>query len=803
LKFFHEALAISAGDEGGYVASIQIRLANLHREQAHFDSAEYYYTRAIINLDESKPSTPLGQLYQNRGNLDYTLSRHQSARKNFQKALDVRLQLGDSLSIGESWKSLGMVASALAEYDTAEFYYKKILRLSQTYKNPELLIFYNIYQGELHLRKGDFVAATKRFTEALDSLAKHDYKRYRAMVMKDIGQVFEWEGDYQRSLEFYYNALRIEDELTSNLEIARTKQLMGWVYVNQHDYRKAALMAFQAAVIFRNLKDDFGLSDYYTLSGYIAYRSNQFDQALKYYDSALVIRDRLGTLLPTAQVLNLIAELSIAQGEFDLAGIYAKRVYDIDKRLNNRVGIASYYNTMSAVMLAVKDHREAEAFAQQALLEATAIRSAPERRKAYQNLFSVYKQMGFHEKAVRYYDHYIQLNDSMYTRQSATRQAELDALYRLEKREQEIRDLHERTALQEATLNSQNAKIRFQNTANVFFILGLILLGSLAYVLYRYSRAKNAVNLELKTLNDEITLQKKEIQEQSAELQRANESLVQLNFELVEKTEEIEAQSEELRESNEMIVAMNHDLDSIVTKRTAQLKEAYKELDTFFYRSSHDFRRPLTTFMGLAEVAKVTIRDKAALDLFDKVKETAKSLDKMLVKLQSISDVGAQELVYKEVLVKEIFDGICHAFQEELEQKDFKVECDVQLNDSFVSYPAMVKVILENMVENAIQFSTVSHPWLKLTATQQPDTVTLEIEDNGQGIPTELKDRVFDMYFRGNERSKGNGLGLYIVKKAVQKLNGHIHLDARAGSGCHFIIVLPTNQPPAIGRMHG
>jgi len=62
--------------------------------------------------------------------------------------------------------------------------------------------------------------------------------------------------------------------------------------------------------------------------------------------------------------------------------------------------------------------------------------------------------------------------------------------------------------------------------------------------------------------------------------------------------------------------------------------------------------------MGLAEVAKITIKDESALELFRKVDETARNLDKMLVKLQSISDVGSQELIFKEVLLREIFEMV-------------------------------------------------------------------------------------------------------------------------------------------------
>ncbi|HMG89676.1 MAG TPA: HAMP domain-containing sensor histidine kinase, partial [Chryseolinea sp.] len=237
---------------------------------------------------------------------------------------------------------------------------------------------------------------------------------------------------------------------------------------------------------------------------------------------------------------------------------------------------------------------------------------------------------------------------------------------------------------------------------------------------------------------------------------------------------------------------INRDLDSIVPKRTSQLQEAYKELDTFFYRSSHDFRRPLTTFMGLAEVAKITIKDKSALELFSKVKETAMSLDKMLVKLQSISDVGAQQLVYKEVLIREIFDNVCDGFREEIVLFGIRTQCGVTLDKPFVSYPAMIKTIIENLVENAIYFRATKEPFIHLRAYGDKDMVVIEIEDNGQGIRNEYREKIFDMYYRANERSKGNGLGLYIVKKAVQKLNGTIQLITDFGKGSRFVISLPV-----------
>jgi signal transduction histidine kinase len=231
-----------------------------------------------------------------------------------------------------------------------------------------------------------------------------------------------------------------------------------------------------------------------------------------------------------------------------------------------------------------------------------------------------------------------------------------------------------------------------------------------------------------------------------------------------------------------------------VEARTLELKQAYKELDTFFYRSSHDFRRPITTFLGLAEVAKITVKDSAPLELFDKVRETAESLDRMLRKLQSISDVGAQQMVYKEVFLKELVEEILDGFSDHIHQKKIAVRLSINESHTLVSYPAMIKIIIENLIENAIHFCGTDNPYVHVKAMVHEDAATIDVEDNGQGIMEEYKSRIFEMYFRANEHSKGNGLGLYIAKKAAEKLSGQIHFTSKPFEGSLFTVSLPNRK---------
>jgi signal transduction histidine kinase len=101
-------------------------------------------------------------------------------------------------------------------------------------------------------------------------------------------------------------------------------------------------------------------------------------------------------------------------------------------------------------------------------------------------------------------------------------------------------------------------------------------------------------------------------------------------------------------------------------------------------------------------------------------------------------------------------------------------------------------MIIENLVENAIQFAKEVKPTLNLYAIDSGNGIMIQVTDNGIGIQSEFHQNVFDMFFRATEKSKGNGLGLYLVKKAVDKLNGTIKLESAFGQGTVIQVYLPS-----------
>ena len=124
-----------------------------------------------------------------------------------------------------------------------------------------------------------------------------------------------------------------------------------------------------------------------------------------------------------------------------------------------------------------------------------------------------------------------------------------------------------------------------------------------------------------------------------------------------------------------------------------------------------------------------------------------------------------------------------------------KIKISILINQTkdFYSDPKFLQSIIQNLLENAVKYSNcLIEPCIEIVVQEDAKGVLLKITDNGTGISPEFHDKIFDMFFRGTEISKGTGLGLYIVKKAVEKLHGKIELQSEKGKGTIFTIHLPN-----------
>ena len=757
LRHYRQAAELTQEDD--LTAYSMVMTGNVYRSIAMYDSALYCYTNGIGILDRHVNPVYQAFAFKSLARLYVIQWKNKDAEYYFLKAKQIYDKLGNIRGQSEIWFSLADVNKNLIDYDLADEYQNKGCDLAHKVNMDYLVLLCYKNRGDYFFHLGDYLKALDMLFKALDILKTKEQPQLLASVYDQLGEVYEELGQHDVSLKYYFDALKIWERIGVKYEIAKLYSEIGWIYKNQLNFGQAKVYMDRSLAIRQEIKDEHGISNSYNVLGVLFYQEKRYNKALEMLQKSLEIRERIGHREGVSACIFNIAAVYEDLGQLSKALDYQFRALEIDERIGNKQGLSISFNQIGQLYTKAKNYPEALRFLTKArvLANETGSKMLIMNNRLY--FSALYEAQGDLKNALVYHKKYTALNDSIYSEGNAMKLAEMQALYQTEQKDQQIELLNQNKEIHLNQITLQRSQIGQQRTIIISGLIGLILVCIFAFKTYQYTSS----------------------------MRRANR-------EIIEQKEEIQAQSEELIEANHTIASINKDLETKIEERTSDLRQAYKELDTFFYRSSHDFRRPLTTFLGLAEVANITVKDKYALELFAKVRETASNLDKMLVKLQSISDVGTQQLVYKEVFVKEIIDNVFDSFSDELAARNIRTSCDIDIKGSLYSYPAMIKIIAENLIENAIFFSRMNDPFIKVTAFSQGNDVILEVEDNGQGIDPSLQARIFDMYYRGNERSKGNGLGLYIVKKAIEKLNGRITVNSGVGKGSVFSVILPASQ---------
>ncbi len=259
---------------------------------------------------------------------------------------------------------------------------------------------------------------------------------------------------------------------------------------------------------------------------------------------------------------------------------------------------------------------------------------------------------------------------------------------------------------------------------------------------------------------------------------------------LITFSNRVRRQSNDLKSANEEIKTINENLEEIVVKRTKLLEESNKELDTFLYRASHDLRSPIRSILGLFYI----IDHIPQSELVVRVKATTLGMDNMLKKLIVISEISSKSKNREAI---NICSAINHAKSELLEfinESGVQFHCDCDEAIQVEISPALLSIVLNGLLENAIFFSALKgkeHARVEVGAFVKNKNVVISIYDNGVGIDESIRSKIFDMFFMGHEKSEGNGLGLYTVRKCVQAMHGKIEVESEVGRYTKFIVSIP------------
>lgn len=245
------------------------------------------------------------------------------------------------------------------------------------------------------------------------------------------------------------------------------------------------------------------------------------------------------------------------------------------------------------------------------------------------------------------------------------------------------------------------------------------------------------------------------------------------------------------------LMDLTAELEKRVGQRTAELENANSALEAFAYSVSHDLRAPLRAISGFAEIIARRHRDslnEEASHYFDNILEASGRMDELITNLLEYSRLGKKvmppEAVALSPLVAEILSesgsGQTAADAEIAVQPDLPV---------VTGNRTLLLQVLSNLIGNALKYRRdgVRHR-VEIGGTIEGNWATLSVSDNGVGIAHEHHEKIFNIFQRLHSRddSAGTGIGLAIVKKAVEMMGGTVEVESIPGEGSVFRVKLPA-----------
>jgi len=243
-------------------------------------------------------------------------------------------------------------------------------------------------------------------------------------------------------------------------------------------------------------------------------------------------------------------------------------------------------------------------------------------------------------------------------------------------------------------------------------------------------------------------------------------------------------------------ITQYREAEDLLKKQNEELTKINSELDRFVYSASHDLRAPLMSVKGLLNMIKVD-SDKTKVDQYlNHIETSINKLDNFITDIIHYSRNSRMDVMPCKIdfhaLVKESIESLKYMDDAE------KVNSIISVKDPipFYSDHSRLLIIFNNIISNAVRYHDKwKESFLKIEINVFDDKAEIQFIDNGVGIAEEYLDKIFKMFFRASYESKGSGLGLYIVKSTVEKLNGKVSVKSKLGEGTKFFIEVPNTFP--------
>ena len=250
---------------------------------------------------------------------------------------------------------------------------------------------------------------------------------------------------------------------------------------------------------------------------------------------------------------------------------------------------------------------------------------------------------------------------------------------------------------------------------------------------------------------------------------------------------------------NELKKHQEH-LEKLVEKRTIAVKKKNKELEMFTYSVSHDLKAPLRGIDGYSRLLVEEYADKLdeeGLFFLNNVRQGTTQMNKLIEDLLAYSRMERKDLHLTAIDLKSLIENLVDQRTHDIEQCRIEVTVDLPFQ-TIESDPETLRQVLANYLDNAIKYSKKDTAGtVTIGGRQDDDYWTVWVKDSGIGFDPKYLDRIFEIFQRLHrvEDYPGTGVGLAIVRKAVERIGGRVRADSTPGKGATFYLDIPKTNP--------
>lgn len=665
-----------------------------------------------------------------------------------------------------------------ADPDSAFYFAEAAIKISRKINYLRGLGEGLLQTGVINYTKGKSDDAVKNFDEAIVIYKRINYQRGLSAVYTQYGSMYNRLANYNKALEFLNLAMAIDERLKDDYALAECYKHVGVVDFSQGKLSEA--LDFYYKGLFIAIKDHYDLpaAEIYNDIGAILQNIEAYSNAIEYFKKSLSVFASRKNTHALGTVYENIANCMLNQGDYDNAIFYLNNAYQIARIQNDPDLWSGIYNDLGIYWANKKQFNKSLNYLDSSLNISVKNKIVYDQAAALISLAKVYNLHKNYSKAYGLAVHgqklannlgdlYLRTNAALALNKTCAGLGKITEAYaalseyfylkdglqngenvkKLTTYNYQLNHLFQKriSELQEDKKNllfSQNA--RFHQVTNRFLFTIIIILVAVIIVFFLKHRREQKINRLLKTQNVVVLKQKTDLDEQTEKLNGLN--------------------------------ALKDRLIAIL---------------------AHDLRAPLSTLRGLFDLLQDdSISHQELLDMIPsvliKLEYTSDFLDTLLFWINSQMEnfgKGVKKFSVKDIVAKEFQNLHDHATR-----KGISLFVSVPDKLAAIADPDSVRIVIRNLVTNAIKFSDAGDI-IEVSAAQKDENIVLKVKDTGIGMTAKqtkdlFKGRVESI--RGTQNESGTGMGLLFCKDLIEKCNGEIWVTSKQGEGAEFTFTIPS-----------